>query len=337
MSSAIEELLSRRRESRGISIEMKRLAVVALLLLSCKRGAEPKAEVSEETRPGTERGSAGGFSASLSADLEVRGPSKGSGDFFADVAGSDSGSAAAGSNAGDTAADPKANAKPTEADAPANGGSSADPGAAKSADPGMANAADGSAANASSASSADASAKADPTKPDAKAADAKAADAKAADVKAADAKAIEIDPPKAAIAMTPELKAIKLSLLPNWKRDVVEPATISLDVDVQSRDVKETFKFHYGYEDSSAPTDREAFKKYLASAKILNVTTDRQRGAAWYLEGTDARGGTAFRLIVTWGGKRLYCGGSSYKNNSLGDIRDEVVIQAKKICETLAL
>ena len=332
MSSAIEELLSRRRESRGISIEMKRLAVVALLLLSCKRGAEPKAEVSEETRPGTERGSAGGFSASLSADLEVRGPSKGSGDFFADVAGSDSGSAAAGSNAGDTAADPKANAKPTEADAPANGGSSADPGAAKSADPGMANAADGSAANASSASSADASAKADPTKPDAK-----AADAKAADVKAADAKAIEIDPPKAAIAMTPELKAIKLSLLPNWKRDVVEPATISLDVDVQSRDVKETFKFHYGYEDSSAPTDREAFKKYLASAKILNVTTDRQRGAAWYLEGTDARGGTAFRLIVTWGGKRLYCGGSSYKNNSLGDIRDEVVIQAKKICETLAL
>ena len=148
---------------------------------------------------------------------------------------------------------------------------------------------------------------------------------------------MHVDPPKAPIAMTPELKAIQLSLLPNWKRDVVEPATISLEVDVQSKNVKETFLFHYGYEDPKAPTDREAFKKYLAGAKILTVTTDRQRGAAWYLEGTDARGQIAFRLIVTFGGKRLYCGGSSYKSNDLGDIRDEVVVQAKKICETVAL
>jgi len=146
-----------------------------------------------------------------------------------------------------------------------------------------------------------------------------------------------VTPPKPPIAMTAELKAIKLSLLPNWKRDTVEPATISLDVDVQSKDVKETFKFNYGYEDPKAPTDREAFKKYLADAKILTVTTDRQRGAAWYLEGNDARGQFAFRLIVTYGGKRLYCGGSSYKQNELGDIRDEVVVQAKKICETVTL
>jgi hypothetical protein len=143
--------------------------------------------------------------------------------------------------------------------------------------------------------------------------------------------------PKAPIAMTPELKAIKLSLLPNWKRDVVEPATISLDVEVQSKDVKETFKFHYGYEDPKAPTDREAFKKWLSAAKILTVTTDRQRGAAWYLEGNDGSGQFAFRLIVTYGGKRLFCGGSSYKRNDLGDIRDEVVVQAKKICETVTL
>ena len=72
--------------------------------------------------------------------------------------------------------------------------------------------------------------------------------------------------------------------------------------------------------------------------RIRDLVADmRQRGAAWYLEGTDGSGGTAFRLIVTWGGKRPYRGGSSYKNNELGDIRDEVVVQAKKICETVAL
>lgn len=146
-----------------------------------------------------------------------------------------------------------------------------------------------------------------------------------------------VEAPRPVIAMTAELKAIKLSLLPNWERDTLEPATISLLVNVQSRDVKETFKFHYGYEDAKAPTDREAFKKYLADAKIMKVTIDRQRGSAWYLEGTDANGHVAFRLIVTYGGKRLYCGGSSYKDNNLGDIRDEVVMQAKKICETVSL
>ena len=136
--------------------------------------------------------------------------------------------------------------------------------------------------------------------------------------------------------MTAELKAIKLSLLPNWKRDVDEAGTISLFVDVQSKDETAVFKFYYGYDDARAPVDRDAYKKFLGESKILTVGADRQRGAAWYLEGTDASG-PAFRVLVTYGGKRLVCFGSLYKGSGFGDIRDEVVIQAKKICETIQL
>lgn len=309
---------------------MMRLALLALLVAtSCKRGTEPKAEVSEETRPGPERGSAGGFSASLSADLEVRG--KGSGDFFSDSgSGSGSGSSAAGSTADSTAAGSAA-AGSNAAGSNAAGSTTAGSAGSNAAGSTAAGSAGSNAAGSTAAGSAGSMPAAGSNAPNTDSAKVAAGSAKAADPD------IEMAPPKPAIAMTPELKAIKLSLLPNWKRDTVEPATISLDVEVQSQDVKQTFKFHYGYEDPKAPTDREAFKKYLADAKILKVTTDRQRGAAWYLEGDDASGHTAFRLIVTWGGKRLYCGGSSYKTNSLGDIRDEVVVQAKKICETVAL
>ena len=148
---------------------------------------------------------------------------------------------------------------------------------------------------------------------------------------------IETPAPRPVVEMTAEMKAIKLSLQPNWDRDKVGAGTISLEVNVQSRDVKALFKFNYGYDDPKAPTDREAYKKFLADSKQMTVTTDRQRGAAWYLEGTDPAGRGMFRLIVIYGGKRLICGGSTYKESDLGDIRDEVVIQAKKICETIAL
>jgi hypothetical protein len=170
----------------------------------------------------------------------------------------------------------------------------------------------------------------------AKAADTKVADTKTADTKVADAK-VPTEAPKAPVEMTPEMKAIKISLGPNWERDQVGAGTISLPVNVQSRDVHFTFKFNYGYDDPKAPTEREQYKKYLADTKQLTVSVDRQQGAAWYLEGTDAAGSKAWRVLVTYGGKHLFCGGSSYKDNDLGDIRDEVVASAKKYCETLAL
>lgn len=148
---------------------------------------------------------------------------------------------------------------------------------------------------------------------------------------------IEMPAARPPVEMTAEMKAIKISLLPNWVRDVVGAGTFSLEVNVQSRDVRATFKFNYGYDDAKAPSDREAYKKFLADSKQMKVTGDRQRGAAWYLEGQDPAGRGMFRMLVTYGGHRLFCGGSTYKESDLGDIRDEVVIQAKKICETIAL
>jgi hypothetical protein len=147
----------------------------------------------------------------------------------------------------------------------------------------------------------------------------------------------KVDPPRVAVKVPGDLAAIKLSLLPNWERDLDEAGTISLFVKIQARNESAVFKFSYGYDPANAPADREDYKKFLAETKLLKVTADRQRGAAWYLEGTDGTGKPAFRVLVNYGGKRLVCFGSLYKDSSFGDFRDEVVIQAKKICETLTL
>jgi hypothetical protein len=101
-----------------------------------------------------------------------------------------------------------------------------------------------------------------------------------------------------------------------------------------------TFSFHYGYDSARAPADRDQYKKFLQDSKIMvGEIKDRQRGSAWFLEGNDGSG-PAFRYVVLYGGKRLICYGSMYKDadsNRLGDDRDQTVIQAKQICETLAL
>jgi hypothetical protein len=142
------------------------------------------------------------------------------------------------------------------------------------------------------------------------------------------------------VVVPPELAAIKLSLLPNWERDVQDAGTISLGVKIPGRTDSAVFVFRYGYEDSSAPAERDAYKKWLAEKKILVIRQDRQAGAAWFLEGTDGSGNAAFRVIVSWGGRKLVCYGSLYKDaasNKLGDLRDQTIIQAKQICETVAL
>lgn len=142
------------------------------------------------------------------------------------------------------------------------------------------------------------------------------------------------------IAVPPQLAAIQISLGPNWERDVVEAGTISFGVKIPNRTDSAVFVFRYGYEDASAPADRDAYKKWLADRKLLTVRQDRQAGAAWFIEGTDGAGSPAFRVVVNWGGKKLICYGSLYKDgesNKLGDLRDQAIIQAKQICETVAL
>ncbi|HEY4238421.1 MAG TPA: hypothetical protein VGM88_01325 [Kofleriaceae bacterium] len=147
-------------------------------------------------------------------------------------------------------------------------------------------------------------------------------------------------PPPSHAPVPKDIAAIKLALMPNWDRDVEGPGTISFVVKVPNSDATKTFVFQYGYDDPKAPTDRDAYKKWLADQSILKPTLDRQRGAAWYLEGVDGTGAPAFRYQVLYGGKHLVCGGLLYKDaasNPLGDIRDQSIIQAKQICESLAL
>ena len=138
----------------------------------------------------------------------------------------------------------------------------------------------------------------------------------------------------------PEIAAIKLSLLPNWERDIGEAGTISFPLKVPGKSDVKIFIFHYGYEAPAAPADREQYKKWLGEQNVLKVSLDRQRSSAWYLEGVDGGNVPSFRILVVYGGKKLVCYGSLYKDqasNALGDLRDQTILQAKQICETLAL
>jgi hypothetical protein len=143
------------------------------------------------------------------------------------------------------------------------------------------------------------------------------------------------------VKVSAELAAIKLSLLPNWDRDIGQAGTFQYVVRIKGTQSTKTFAFHYGYDDPRAPKDHEQYKKYLQDTGALTgELRDRQRGAAWFLEGSDATGNPAFRYVVLYGGKQLICYGSLYKDadsSRLGDDRDQTLIQAKQICETLAL
>jgi hypothetical protein len=148
------------------------------------------------------------------------------------------------------------------------------------------------------------------------------------------------DKPRVLAKVPADLAAIKLSLDPNWDRDLGDAGTISFALKKPNGE-QAIFTFQYGYDSASAPaSDRDAYMAWLADQKILKVEMQRQRGSAWYLQGIDGTGAPAFRYLVNYGGKHLVCGGLLYKDaesNRLGDLRDKVIIQAKEICETLAL
>jgi hypothetical protein len=148
-------------------------------------------------------------------------------------------------------------------------------------------------------------------------------------------------PGRDAVKPSADLAAIKLTLDPGWVRDHGEEGSLSYYLSLASRGGPDTlFSFHYGIEKPGAPKDRDAYKAWLTSEKIMTVTRDRQRGAAWFLEGTDSSGVATFRYQVRYGGKFLICGGSLYKDAEslkLGKYRDAVVIAAEKICESVTL
>jgi hypothetical protein len=147
--------------------------------------------------------------------------------------------------------------------------------------------------------------------------------------------------PHGPVKVPVELAVIKISLLPNWDRDIDQAGTFQYVVRIKGTQSTKTFAFRYGYDDPKAPSDHDQYKKYLQDSKIMvGEIRDRQRGSAWFLEGTDPSGLPVFRYVILYGGKHLICYGSQYKDaesNRLGDDRDQTVIQAKQICETLAL
>lgn len=153
-----------------------------------------------------------------------------------------------------------------------------------------------------------------------------------------------VAPAPGATPATPsaEQASIKLTLAPGWARDLGEAGTISVFLALTQRGVgvDTNFVFQYGIEKSGAPKDREAYKTWLAAENIMTVSRDRQRGAAWFLEGKSPTGSAMFRYQVRYGGKFLICGGSMYKDGEpakLGKFRDAVMIQVEKICETITL
>ena len=144
-------------------------------------------------------------------------------------------------------------------------------------------------------------------------------------------------PGKTAVAPPADLAAIKFTLAPGWARDLGEAGTVSVFLGLAAKGLgtDAEYVFHYSIEKSGAPKDREAYKTWLAAEKIMTVTRDRQRGAAWFLEGKSPDGAPMFRYQVRYGGKFLICGGSAYKDGS--KFRDAVMIQIAKICESMTL
>lgn len=140
-----------------------------------------------------------------------------------------------------------------------------------------------------------------------------------------------------AAGLPAELAAVKLTLNEGWTRDAVGPGTFSFFAPGEGgKNIR--FVFRYAYEDATAPTQRDPYIQWLASTKAMNVTVNRQRGAAWFLEGTDGAGVSSFRYVITYGGRLLTCGGSLYKQGAaagLRDLRDEIIMQAKRICESI--
>jgi hypothetical protein len=290
-----------------------RLLFVGALVASCSwsctsgggggAGGGGSSSVGSATAPAAKHGSGGGFSASLTAELA------------ADNTGSSTVPAATGSAAAPAAGTPAGSAAPSAAGTPA---------------PATPNAPNTPLPESSPATSGPQIDKSGPVTNH----DISKADTNASGPPRPSDKYVHIAPPQ-------DLAAIKLDMEPNWDRDFEAAGTISFVLRVPTSADTRVFSFSYGYDYPGAPSDRDAYKKFLADKNALTVTLDRQRGAAWYLEGNDAAGQPAFRYVVLYGGKRLVCYGSLYKTReatALGpDLRDKVVQTAKKICETIAL
>jgi hypothetical protein len=95
-----------------------------------------------------------------------------------------------------------------------------------------------------------------------------------------------------------------------------------------------SFVFEYAVEAKDMPTDPKEYAAVLDKGGF-KVTKNEKTANGHYYESEDA-----FRYVVVAGDKRIHCGGSLYKSddyNKIPAVRDKVVAEAKKICQTAKL
>lgn len=95
-----------------------------------------------------------------------------------------------------------------------------------------------------------------------------------------------------------------------------------------------SFVFEYGVEAKDMPTEPKEYAAILEKSGFKAIKTEKTP-TGMYFESEDS-----FRYSVGSGDKRVYCGGSLYKSddyNKIPAVRDKVIAEAKKLCQTAKL
>ncbi len=100
-----------------------------------------------------------------------------------------------------------------------------------------------------------------------------------------------------------------------------------------------TFVFEYGLDSKDLPADPKEYAAVLEKSGVMEKIVKQEKTAnGHYYE--SAHG---FRYVINAGDKRIHCGGPLYNDDAHKDyekipkVRDKVVAEAKKICQTAKL
>ncbi len=97
-----------------------------------------------------------------------------------------------------------------------------------------------------------------------------------------------------------------------------------------------TFIFEYGLDAKDLPVDPKEYAAVLEKSGAMEKVTKNEKTANGHYYESEG----AFRYVIVVGDKRIHCGGSLYKNddyNTIPKVRDKVIAEAKKICQTAKL
>ncbi len=130
---------------------------------------------------------------------------------------------------------------------------------------------------------------------------------------------------------------IKFDKLPDgWEAGAGKLDTFEAVNDTKFPVDNATFIFEYGLDAKDLPTDPKEYAAVLEKSGVLEKITKNEKTAnGHYYESADA-----FRYVIVTGDKRIHCGGSLYKSedyDKIPKVRDKVIAEAKKICQTAKL